>query len=141
MLSAIAEGNHARGGIAGYLGRKSTDLGHALTVLEDVGMTTLPDPANKTKHELDVVVFGRAADGRESILAIGEAKSGDIVGRGHLHRLECLRDLLAARDERAAGPVRLLLFSGCGFGPELLEEIRDRDDAELVGLDRLYQGS
>ncbi|WTX00907.1 ATP-binding protein (plasmid) [Streptomycetaceae bacterium NBC_01309] len=38
VLSAIAEGNHTRGGIAGYLGRKSTDLGHPLTVLEDSGM-------------------------------------------------------------------------------------------------------
>lgn len=33
VLSAIADGNHTRGGIAGYLERKSTDLGHALTVL------------------------------------------------------------------------------------------------------------
>jgi AAA+ ATPase superfamily predicted ATPase len=38
VLSAIAEGNHTRGGVANYLGRKSTDLGHALTVLEDSGL-------------------------------------------------------------------------------------------------------
>jgi AAA+ ATPase superfamily predicted ATPase len=38
VLSAIASGNHSRGGIANYLGRKSTDLGHSLTVLEDTGM-------------------------------------------------------------------------------------------------------
>jgi AAA+ ATPase superfamily predicted ATPase len=38
VLSAIAAGNHTRGGIASYLGRKSTDLSHALTVLEDTGM-------------------------------------------------------------------------------------------------------
>ena len=38
VLSAIATGNHTRSGIAGYLARKSTDLGHALTVLEDTGM-------------------------------------------------------------------------------------------------------
>lgn len=40
VLSAIAAGNHTRGGIANYLARKSTDLGHALTVLEDSGMVT-----------------------------------------------------------------------------------------------------
>jgi AAA+ ATPase superfamily predicted ATPase len=40
VLSAIAAGNHSRGGIANYLARKSTDLGHALTVLEDSGMVT-----------------------------------------------------------------------------------------------------
>ncbi|MFJ6212477.1 ATP-binding protein [Streptomyces sp. NPDC092296] len=38
VLAAIAQGNHTRGGIAGFLERKSTDLGHALTVLEDTGM-------------------------------------------------------------------------------------------------------
>src|ERR1700722_12877279 len=54
---------------------------------------TIPDPANKTSHELDVVVFGRDDDGRETVLAIGEAKSNDIVGRGHLQRLERLRAL------------------------------------------------
>jgi AAA+ ATPase superfamily predicted ATPase len=40
VLSAIASGNHTRGGIANFLARKSTDLGHALTVLEDTGMVT-----------------------------------------------------------------------------------------------------
>ncbi|HEX6467553.1 MAG TPA: ATP-binding protein [Streptosporangiaceae bacterium] len=40
VLAAIAAGNHSRGGIANYLARKSTDLGHALTVLEDSGMIT-----------------------------------------------------------------------------------------------------
>jgi len=38
VLAAIAAGNGSRGGIAEYLGRKSTDLAHALNVLEDVGM-------------------------------------------------------------------------------------------------------
>jgi hypothetical protein len=38
VLAAIAQGNHTRGGIASFLARKSTDLGHALTVLEDSGM-------------------------------------------------------------------------------------------------------
>jgi AAA+ ATPase superfamily predicted ATPase len=229
VLSAIAGGNHTRGGIAGYLGRKSTDLGHALTVLEDVGMIArdpdafhgkrsayritepilgfyhaimrpewtdlerpgyagqvwdrsqtafrskvlgphfehlartwtrwhagaetlgglrtrvasgvLPDPAGKVGHEIDVVVFGRTDDGRETILAIGEAKYGDVIGRGHLERLERLRDLLARRDDRAASGVRLLLFSAAGFMPELRETARTREDLQLVDLDRLYEGS
>ncbi|WP_045875272.1 ATP-binding protein [Pseudofrankia sp. DC12] len=38
VLAAIAAGNASRGGIADYLGRKSTDLAHPLTVLEDVGL-------------------------------------------------------------------------------------------------------
>jgi AAA+ ATPase superfamily predicted ATPase len=35
VLAAIAAGNSARGSIASYAGRKSSDLGHALAVLED----------------------------------------------------------------------------------------------------------
>lgn len=35
VLSAIAHGNATRGGIASYVGRKSPDIGHPLTVLED----------------------------------------------------------------------------------------------------------
>ncbi|QRX91185.1 AAA family ATPase [Streptomyces noursei] len=40
VLAAIASGNPSRGGIADYLGRKSTDLAHPLNVLQDVGMIT-----------------------------------------------------------------------------------------------------
>ena len=40
VLAAIAEGNTTRGGIAGYLERKSTDLAHPLGVLHDAGLIT-----------------------------------------------------------------------------------------------------
>ncbi|MFF4989466.1 ATP-binding protein [Streptosporangium saharense] len=40
VLSAISEGNHSRGGIAGYVGRKSNELSHPLTVLENAGLIT-----------------------------------------------------------------------------------------------------
>jgi hypothetical protein len=35
VLAAVANGNATRGGIASYIGRKATDVGHHLTVLED----------------------------------------------------------------------------------------------------------
>ncbi|KWV30848.1 ATP-binding protein [Micromonospora rifamycinica] len=38
VLAAVAEGNASRGGIAGYIGRKATDLQHPLSVLEDAGL-------------------------------------------------------------------------------------------------------
>ncbi|MBF9067719.1 AAA family ATPase [Streptacidiphilus fuscans] len=40
VLAAIAHGNAGRGGIASYLGRKSSDLAHPLNVLEDCGLIT-----------------------------------------------------------------------------------------------------
>jgi hypothetical protein len=43
VLGAIAAGNTHRGGIASYLGRKSSDLAHPLTVLEDCGLV-IRDP-------------------------------------------------------------------------------------------------
>lgn len=52
VLAAIADGNHARGGIAGYLARKSTDLAHPLAVLQDVGMIT---------HEADAFRANRSS--------------------------------------------------------------------------------
>lgn len=38
VLAAVAEGNATRGGIAGYLERKSTDISHHLSVLEDASL-------------------------------------------------------------------------------------------------------
>jgi AAA+ ATPase superfamily predicted ATPase len=35
VLAAVASGNSTRGGIAGYIGRKASDIGHHLNVLED----------------------------------------------------------------------------------------------------------
>src|SRR5206468_2893252 len=38
VLAAVAAGNSTRGGIANYVGRKATDIGHHLLVLEDSGL-------------------------------------------------------------------------------------------------------
>lgn len=38
VLAAVASGNSMRGGIANYVGRKATDIGHHLNVLEDSGL-------------------------------------------------------------------------------------------------------
>lgn len=38
VLSAVADGNATRGGMAGYLERKATDIAHPITVLEDAGL-------------------------------------------------------------------------------------------------------
>ncbi|MYS83485.1 AAA family ATPase [Embleya scabrispora] len=229
VLSAIADGNHTRGGIASYLARKSTDLGHALAVLEDTGMIirdpdafhgkrsayriaepivsfhhavmrpewsdlerpghaadvwarsqatflskvvgphfeqvcrawtrwyaspetlggrrirvqsgTIPDPAAKNGLEVDVAVFGRDDHGRETLLAIGEAKWKARMGRAHLAHLERIRELLAARTGVDATHTRLLCFSGDGFTDDLHTAATDNPDLQLVDLERLYNGS
>jgi len=38
VLAAVADGNATRGGMAGYLERKSTDIAHPINVLEDAGL-------------------------------------------------------------------------------------------------------
>jgi len=38
VLSAVANGNGTRGGIATYIGRRAADIGHHLAVLEDCGL-------------------------------------------------------------------------------------------------------
>ncbi|MBO0877325.1 MAG: ATP-binding protein [Pseudonocardia sp.] len=40
VLAAVSEGNGTRGGIAGYLERKATDISHHLSVLENAGLLT-----------------------------------------------------------------------------------------------------
>jgi hypothetical protein len=226
VLAAIAVGNTTRGGIASYLGRKSGDLAHLLTVLEDCGMITrepdvfrenrtyfriaeplvtfyhavmrpiwsdlehtrdagrlwqrsrrrfagnvlgphfehvarfwsrhlapaevfgdLPsrvgagtvnDPANKTRHELDVVVFGLDEDDRTPLISIGEAKWGETMGLGHLDRLRRIRALLVAQGRLGAETAKLACYSGAGFTADL-EAIAARDESiVLVGFDQLY---
>ncbi|MGH8898637.1 MAG: AAA family ATPase [Egibacteraceae bacterium] len=47
VLGAIAEGNTTRGAIASYLGRRSPDIGHPLSVLEDAGLIRKEEDALK----------------------------------------------------------------------------------------------
>lgn len=52
VLGAIAAGNATRGGIANYVGRKSSELLHPLNVLEDSGLVTREaDPFHARKSQ------------------------------------------------------------------------------------------
>ncbi|HEY0616324.1 MAG TPA: ATP-binding protein [Kribbella sp.] len=62
VLAAVASGNSTRGGIANYVGRKATDIGHHLVVLEDSGLlrrqTDIFRPGRSTYHVAEpLVVF------------------------------------------------------------------------------------
>jgi uncharacterized protein len=70
VLGAIAGGHTTRGGIANTIGRSSTDIGHALSVLEDVQLITREaDPFNLGKSSYRVaeplIVFHEAVMRRE----------------------------------------------------------------------------
>jgi len=94
------------------------------------------DPAVRRSWEVDVAV--RSADGR--LLALGEAKWGQIMGMEHLGRLQRIRQLLITQDRDGAEQARLLCFSGTGFTDELRAAERD-NTAVCIGLNRLYSGA
>lgn len=93
-----------------------------------------------TERQLDVVVATAdpvdAPPSDRTILAIGEAKSGETVGHSHLRTLEQARSALGRR----AAHAKLLLFAP-SFTHDLNAEAAKRADVELVDLARLYDGS
>ncbi|GII95005.1 ATP-binding protein [Sinosporangium siamense] len=92
------------------------------------------DKVNRTGHGVDVAVF----DPDGALLSIGEVKWGEVMGLGHLRRLEEIADILEMRDMR---PRVLTLFSGAGFMPALREVAAGAGGrVQLVDLDRLYAG-
>ena len=220
VLAAVTAGNATSGGIAGYVGRKASDIAHPLHVLEDAGLLrketdafrknrtvyrvnepliafhqavlrpnwtdwelgrqperlwsraqsrfnpqvlgprfeqicrewaqtyadeetfggfadrvgsgTVNDPANRATHEVDLAVFTTADDGSETLLAIGECKLSETIGKAHLERLEHIRTLLSVRFDTSR--TKLALFSGSGFADSLPQ----REDVILIGLPELY---
>ncbi len=106
-----------------------------LSVRDHVGPSSVN--VDSTVRQVDVVV---AAAGDEpsdrTIVAIGEAKSGEALTTAHLHRLERIR---AALGERATGS-KLLLF-GPSIDSPLRAAAESRADVELIDLERLYFGT
>ena len=61
VLAAIAARNETWGGIANYIGRKTADIAHPLTVLEDAGLRW-PNRADVFRAGADPLSHHRAAD-------------------------------------------------------------------------------
>ena len=92
-----------------------------------------------TGHQLDVVVAADqagAAPADRTVLAIGEAKAGEVIDLSHLRRLEQARSALGSRAAQA-----LLLLVGSAFSTDMEAVAATRSDVDLVNLDRLYNGS
>lgn len=98
------------------------------------------DPASKKTREVDVAAFEAGNDGREAILAIGEAKWHETMGIAHLDRLRHIRGLLTAQGRPGAATARLLCFSGAGFTAELRDEAARSGEARLLTPADLYAG-
>lgn len=99
----------------------------------------LNSPAGKSQFQVDLVV--RDAEGE--VIAVGEAKSGEIMGPRHLTRLRDAVALLRAQKRIApdAEP-RLLLISGAGFDSGLVATAAaSGGQIQLIDLERLYTGA
>jgi AAA+ ATPase superfamily predicted ATPase len=101
---------------------------------------TVNDPAGKKTRQIDIAAFAVGDDGREAIVAIGEAKWHETMSLGHLERLRRIRGLLTAHDRPGAATARLLCFSGAGFTAELRDEAAQSGEVRLLTPADLYAG-
>jgi hypothetical protein len=87
-------------------------------------------------HELDVVVAGTGeVPSDREIVALGEAKSGEELTTRHLIKLERARTALGSHASHA----KLFLY-GERVDETLVQRAAEREDVEIVNLNRLYSG-
>jgi hypothetical protein len=97
------------------------------------------DPPAHASHQLDVVAFYFDDEqGHERLVAIGEAKWGDIMGLAHLDRPRRARDLLNAQGRPGAPTARLVCFSAAGFSGQPAMVAASSPDVVLVSPSDLY---
>jgi uncharacterized protein len=100
VLGAIASGNATRGGIASYIGRKSTDIGHPLAVLEDSQLITREtDPFRKGRSLYRIteplIIFYEAVMRREWT----RLERGDTGGAWHNSQVTFLSQVVGPHFE------------------------------------------
>jgi AAA+ ATPase superfamily predicted ATPase len=96
------------------------------------------DPAGRSAHQLDLVITGIADGGKPPLLAIGEAKWGEVMGTVHLERLRHIRSLLAASGREGADQAKLMCLSAAGFTDRLTDEAKADGDLLLIDAGDLY---
>ncbi|HEV2345504.1 MAG TPA: hypothetical protein VGS97_15505 [Actinocrinis sp.] len=102
----------------------------------EVGFGEVNDPDGRSQLEVDVVVLAsQNSHEKPRILSLGECKWGEVMGHGHVRKLERARELLQRKgfDTRDTA---LACYSGVGFTEELRAETRG--DLRLIGLEQLY---
>lgn len=105
-----------------------------------VGQGVLNDPAAHHTQQVDVVAAGVADSQHDKtpLLAIGEAKWGETMGRRHLDRLRRIRGLIEAHGKYDATATRILCFSTAGFTDGLREVASASQDILLISAEDLY---
>ncbi|HEY3646415.1 MAG TPA: ATP-binding protein [Streptosporangiaceae bacterium] len=102
----------------------------------EVGSGVIPDPANRTQIEVDVVVLAPGEPGRpRKVLSLGEAKWDRTMDLRDVERLRRARDLLAVKGFDTRDTL-LSCYSGADFSGGL--RAAQDHDIRLVGLDQLY---
>jgi uncharacterized protein len=101
---------------------------------------TVNDPASKKTQQIEVAAFSVGDDGREAMLAVGEAKWHETMSIAHLERLRRIRGLLTAQGRPGASTARLLCFSGAGFTAELRDQAAQSGEVRLLTPADLYAG-
>jgi len=102
---------------------------------------TVNDPASKKTRRIDIAAFAVGDDGREAMLAIGEAKWHETMSFAHLERLRRIRGVLTAQGRPGAATARLLCFSRAGFTAELRDEAAQSGEVRLLTPADLYTGT
>ena len=103
-----------------------------------VGGGVVNDPANKTSHEVDVVVLGVVDGGKPPVLSLGECKLNEPMGLGHLDRLRRIRQLVAHGGRFDTEATTLACYSASGFTEDLHREANSVGDVLLVDLSSIY---
>ncbi|MCH7229426.1 ATP-binding protein [Glycomyces sp. L485] len=114
---------------------------HDLEILGEfadrVGNAVVNDPGSRTQIEIDVAVTAAESTARRRVLALGEAKWGEVISTGHLDRLHRAQWLLNERKFDTA-EAHLMLFSAAGFTEEVQAAAASNPRLHLVGIEDLY---
>jgi AAA+ ATPase superfamily predicted ATPase len=102
-----------------------------------VGAGVVADPSRRSRIEIDVVVLAPTVPGEpRRVLALGEAKWGEVVGIRQVERLRRARDLLAQKGYDTRDTV-IACYSGAGFDPAVAA-VAGAEPMRAIGLDELY---
>lgn len=79
------------------------------------------------------------ADGKKPpLLAIGEAKWGEVMGPAHIDRLRLIKSLLSAGGRYDTAQAKRMCFSGAGFTSGLCDLAASDSSILLVDAGELY---